>query len=271
MLDRAERLPGRQRWIAPAAVVASIALFVGAAGVLVSVTRDDEGPEVATMPAGSSPPATTPSPSSTAPTNSTTADDRAALPGERHDIYPNEGARLAVVGVAAADVLNVRAGPGADYPISFTLEPLFDDAFATGHNRLISGRGYWSEIRVGDRVGWVSTAFVLQPGQADDVTHLLYPADAERPSGSLTHLATVVAARTVEGDEIKPKVVVVDGPRGGDPGEVVVDVVGVGDDSVGGFRMRIFAVPTGGGSYTLRTVEQIVMCRRGVTSDGLCV
>lgn len=103
--------------------------------------------------------------------------------------------------------------------------------------------------------------------------HAVVFGDAQRPSGSLAQLADAVAARTVDGEEIQPKVVIVDGPRAGDPAEVVVDVVGVGvgDDSIGGFRMRIFAAPTGDANYTVGRVEQIVLCRRGVTNDGFCV
>jgi hypothetical protein len=53
-------------------------------------------------------------------------------------------------------------------------------------------------------------------------------------------------------------------------GEVTVDVVGIGDDSVGGERLKVFAEP-GAGGFTVRSVEATTFCRRGVTGDGLCV
>lgn len=270
VVNRADHHPyPRQRWVAPATVAASIVLLVGV-GLFIASTRDDGRSDLVTKPAGPSTTATTSSTTTTAPTTSVTSDVRGGLPGERQEIYPYEGARLAVVGVASGDGLNVRAGPGSDYLVVFVLEPLFEDARATGHNRLISGRGYWSEIRVGERSGWVNTDFVLQPGQVDDVTSRLYPAGVERPSGSLGQLATAVATRA-RGDEITPKVVIVDGPSDGEIGEVAVDILGVDDDSVGGFRLRIFAAPTGQGTYTVRNVEQTLLCTRGVTDDGLCL
>ena len=64
----------------------------------------------------------------------------------------------------------------------------------------------------------------------------------------------------------------VDGPVPGDPGEVTVDVVGLGDDAQRGERLRI--VVTGdaaGGSLAVRTVEATALCARGVSAEGLCV
>lgn len=54
----------------------------------------------------------------------------------------------------------------------------------------------------------------------------------------------------------------------GDLTEVTYDVIGLGDDSILGFRLHIFAEESGAG-FTLRTVEATVLCGRGV-SDGLC-
>lgn len=276
------RVHPRRRWVVPASAAASIVLVLA---VVAASTRDGDRSKLVTTPASpratttsASPPTTEAPSTSTVPaagtdasTTSTTADEGPALPGERQDVYPYEGARLAVVGVATDDELNVRAGPGTEYPVVLTLDPLFDDATATGHNRLLPGRGYWSEIRAGDRSGWVSTAFVLQPGQVDDVTSRLYPAGDERPSGTLARLATAVAARAAQDPEARPKVVIVDGPREGDLGEVVVDVIGLRDDSVGGLRLRIFASREGSGAWTVRDVEQVTLCSRAVTGEGLCV
>ena len=46
------------------------------------------------------------------PTSSTTSGAAGELPGERIDIFPYEDTVLAVVGVEADDVLNVRDAPG---------------------------------------------------------------------------------------------------------------------------------------------------------------
>ena len=61
-------------------------------------------------------------------------------------------------------------------------------------------------------------------------------------------------------------------------GEMTVDVVNIGDDSVLGFRLRIFAHPAEDwtqddpGPFTLKSVESTLMCHsyRGVSEEGLC-
>jgi hypothetical protein len=62
---------------------------------------------------------------------------------------------------------------------------------------------------------------------------------------------------------------VVDGPHVGDLGEVTVDVVGLADDSILGWRLHVFAQPEGA-TFHVRTVEQTVLCARGADA-GLCV
>ena len=61
-------------------------------------------------------------------------------------------------------------------------------------------------------------------------------------------------------------------------GEIMIDVLNIGDDSVLGFRLGIFAdagddwMSENPGPFTLRSVESTVLCytSRGVTEDGLC-
>jgi hypothetical protein len=206
---------------------------------------------------------------STSTSGPATTMDPADLPGEPFDLFPYEGATLAVVGVAADDTLNVRTGPGMEFEVVMTLDPLHDGAIATGRNRQLDGEGIWAEITDDGRTGWANTAFLLQPGQVTDETATLYPTPADRPTAStMEELADTVAARS-SSEEPPSEVTIVDGPTVDDLGEVTVDVIGLGDDAVGGVRLQIMAEPSGG-SFTLRTVSQTVLCSRGVT-DGLCV
>jgi hypothetical protein len=206
----------------------------------------------------------------TAPATPTTAavED---LPGERVEIFPYEDAELAVVGVAADDVLNLRSGPGADFEVVAELEPRATGLVATGHNRSLDEGGFWNEVRVGDDGGWVNAAFVAQPGQVDDITSEV-AATPDRPRAStMEELGRLVGA-TRASDEPPSEIVVVDGPELGDLGEVTVDVIGMGDDAVRGERLAVFGTPEpGGAGFTLRTVERTVLCARGVTPEGLCV
>ena len=208
----------------------------------------------------------------TEPTGTTQSSNGAALPGERQDIYPHEGAKLAVVGVAADDTLKVRSGPGTGFGVVFELRPTAMNATATGHNRSVPDAGWWSEITVEGRTGWANTAFLLQPGQVDDITAALFPTPAERPTAKTMAELGRTVARVRAGDNPEAKIIIVDGPRAGDVSEISVDIIGLGDDSVGGERLHIFAEPgSDRRSFTVRSVEATTFCSRGVTPDRLCV
>lgn len=248
-----------------AAVLATVALLLAGCG-------DDDAETSAGATTSTQPTAADESTTSSQPTTSTTATPTPAeLPGERIEIFPYEDASLAVVGVAADDVLNVRAAPGTSYEVVAELAPLADGVVATGHNREVEGGQIWAEVDTGDARGWVSAAFVSQVGTTEDATSRLYPDVADRPlADTMAQLAGRVAADVVAGGEREPRVVVVAGPEVGDLGEVTVDVLDYPDDAVLGERLRIFAEPEGGESFRVRSVESTTLCRRGV-SDGLCV
>jgi hypothetical protein len=205
-------------------------------------------------------------------TTTTTAAGGDKLPGERVEIYPYAGARLAVAGVAADDTLHVRTGPGVEFDVAFDLPPTAMNATATGHNRSIREGSFWSEVSVDGRTGWANSSFLLQPGQTTDVTAALFPTPADRPRAeSLDDLGRAVARRRASA-EPSSRIVVVDGPTVGDLGEITVDVIGLGDDAQGGERLKIFAQPQSASPrFTVRTVEVTALCSRGVTRDGLCV
>jgi hypothetical protein len=190
------------------------------------------------------------------------------LPGEVVDIFPYEGAELAVVAVAADDTLNVRRGPGVGFEIVRDLPPLADGFVATGANRRIDDGAIWAEVDVDGTTGWVNSAFVAHPGQVTDITGELEPLPR---AATMLELGEAVADRRTGTEGPEPTVTVVSGPTVGDLGEVVVDVTGLADDSIGGERLHVFARPgTDGGEFVVRSVEATVLCSRGV-ADGLCL
>jgi hypothetical protein len=205
-------------------------------------------------------------------TSSTTAASSGELPGERIDIFPYEDTVLAVVGVEAGDVLNVRAAPGPGQDVVAELDPLADGISPSGHNRQLDDGSIWAEITADGVTGWANTAFLAHLGDTDDVTSQLYPEVADRPrADTMLQLGEEVAAAIAGSEEPQPDVVVVDGPTVADLGEITVDVVGFPDDAVLGARVRVFAEPDPGGeSFTVRSVESTTICRRAV-SEGLCV
>jgi uncharacterized membrane protein len=69
-----------------------------------------------------------------------------------------------VMGVAADDVLNIRAGPSASEPVVGTLAP---DAEGVEVVALDAG-GAWGRVNTGERSGWASMAYLeRQPEQED--------------------------------------------------------------------------------------------------------
>lgn len=206
------------------------------------------------------------------PTDQPDASEAPTLEGDPYTGPPIiEGAELAVIGVDADDVLNVRAAPGADHDVVATLDPLADGFTATGQGRSLD-RAVWVEVDTGDVTGWVHAAFVAHTAGTDDITSQIIDEHGSRPSaGTLAELAEIIASHRVTQDP-PSRVVISDGPRVGDFGEVTVDVVGFGDDAVRAARLVIFArVDDGGASFTLHSVEATTYCGRGVDDGELCV
>jgi hypothetical protein len=205
----------------------------------------------------------TPEPTSE-PSSTSLPDDE--LPGEVWESGPAEGDELAVVGVQADDLLDLRAGPGVDFPALGELEPL-GSGEATGRNRMVDDTA-WVELTGAGTTGWVNLRYLAYLGDVTDITSEL----GELPDGTdLEELGRAVAEQR-QGDlpdDVVPEVVVVDGPHLGDLGEVTVDVIGFADDSVLGSRLHVFA-QLDGTTFSVRSVEQTLLCARGV-SDGVCV
>lgn len=233
-----------------------------------------------TSPAAESPTATeeptAEEPTAEEPTEDpTTADEPASpqeptddgdLPGEAVEIHPYQGGGLAVIGVAAEDVLHLRSGPGIDSTSLAELSPLTMDIHATGHNRQVDDGSFWAQIDVEGVTGWASPTYLAYPGQVTDITSEIpeLPAAPDAQSAAM-----LIADGLLSGHPPSARAVVVDRPPPGDLHEIVLDVVGYGDDSLTGERLHIF-LDRDGDSFTVRTVEATLLCSRGV-SDGLCL
>lgn len=213
---------------------------------------------------------TTEATGTTADDETTTSRPAGELPGERIEIFPYEGAELAVVGVAHDDMLNVREGPGVDFDVVTELRPTALGLTATGHVRDI-GDAFWTEVEVDDDTGWVNVRFVSQFGATDDIRAEIESAGGLPTAGSVLDLGMAIAERRAS-DEPASDIVVVVPPSMGDLGEVTIDVIGFGDDSVGGERLHVFAASEDGGdTYYVQSVERTVMCARGIGGGGLCL
>jgi len=218
-----------------------------------------------------------------------------SLPGEPYESGPPDGAALAVVGVSHDSVLNVRDVPAGEIvarldnvmnvgsePVVYVREPDSDALIATlDLNRGVIATGntrrlpttIWHEIRMADAVGWASSAFLSPLGDTSDATAEVVAVLGETPGAeTLVELARIVAA-AVASDDPPSRVVVSGAPVIGDLGEVTVDVLGLPDDAVRGFRLQVFAQQDPvSGSFVLKSVESTTICdsHRGVSEEGLC-
>jgi len=233
----------------------------------------DDGGSTATTSTSAGPsttgPSTTGAPTTTSGTATPTTAPDGELPGTPVDLPPRAGASLAVVGVAADDVLNVRLGPGTTFDVVTTLAPLAEGIVAAGENRQLDSGAVWARVEADGTDGWANSAFLLQRGTTTDETASHYPTPADRPlAADLVALGEEVAGEFAS-TEPRSRVTVVDGPQEGDVGEVTLDVLGIGDDSVGGYRLHVFAEPDAGG-FRLRSLEVTVLCSRGADDQGRC-
>jgi hypothetical protein len=197
------------------------------------------------------------------------------LPGEPFDGILPTGAVLGVVGVAANDVLNLRALPGVDHPVVDTLPPLATGLVFTGRERLIDdGSSVWYEVQTGEVTGWVNQRFVAPLSGTFDVTSEVLETVGEVPAAAtIDGVAASVAEARSGFAEPRPTRVAVDGPTTGDLVEVTYDVLGFQDDAVRGERLHLFIWPNDGdsGLFELRTVEATYLCCRGPGGGtGLC-
>lgn len=188
----------------------------------------------------------------------TSAED---LPGQVFEMAPREGDELLVVSVPAGETLGVYGLPGGAEEIT-RVEPGEVTPVATGHNRTLD-EGIWVEADVAGELGWISFEHVAFAGAVRDESENV--PDTE-PASSLQELG-VRAGEQIAAGGPTPTITVVE-----ESGEdtVVVDVVGIGDDSVIGYRLTITA-QVDGDSYVLDSVEGMTLCGRGVSPEGLCV
>ena len=252
---------------------------------------------------------TTAAPATTAPPPTISVPPTSApLPGTPAEFGPAAGTPLGVVGVNHDDFLNVRDVPNGNVVATLSLriapgDPAnsklhvgdaaaedtvatlsLDGITATGRTRDLA-TSTWHEIQAGPVIGWASSKYLapLTPSVRLDMTAQVQSAVGSTPTApTLTELANLVAGAFAS-DEPASRIRVTAAPRAIDGlAEITVDVVGLPDDSVRGYRLLISADPAGdwrdpdvdtaGGPFTLRNVMGTPLCysHRGTGDNGLC-
>lgn len=198
------------------------------------------------------------------PTTSTT------LGGTPVDFGPAQGDRLMVIGVRYDDILNLRAGPGADQPIRAQIPATFANLVATGRTRRLPS-SFWTEVGYDGSPGWVNMSYVGYEGDVTDDTSAVVAELGKHPvETTMPDLGELIAALYAATDGPESVIVQVTEPTFGDLAEITYDVVGLGDDAVRGVRIHLFAEETDGG-FALKSVEVMAICDRGVDTDRACV
>lgn len=228
-----------------------------------------EGSEVTATPAGTAAetgPDPTTSPPTPAPTPAPTT-----TPGQASDLLSFlADARLAVVGVAHDDVLNVREGPGTAFPVLASLPPHAEDVVTTGRGWLVD-RSLWIEVATDTGTGWAARAFLQGRDGTDDITQDVVRRVGSRPAAETMPELGRIVADAMASTEPPSSVVMSSAPSVGDLGEVSYDVVGLGDDSVSALRLHVFGRPDDSGDgFSLATVEATSFCARSGSTDDLC-
>ncbi len=229
----------------------------------------DPSPDPTADPTTTEPP-TTEAPSDVEPSDAATTEDPSAtppaeedLPGEAVDGFPEAGVSLAIVGVGATEILNLRIGPGIDFD-SIARMPPETSLTATGRNRDLGGSaGTWFQVRAGDDVGWVISSYVSELGASRDVTDRFDPLPRAGSRSAL--IDEVIAGWSRSRDAI-----VVYGPvTAGEAMQVRIDVFHGDDDSVLGARLFVVA-DVDGDRFVVTKVTATQICARGVSGTGDC-
>jgi hypothetical protein len=178
------------------------------------------------------------------------------LPGLEVESSFQPGDRLGIIGVATGLPLSLVPTPGITSG-GLELTPTEEGLVAAGVARQV-GEVVWEQMRFGGDDGYLPRSTVAFIGEPEDVTHLYSGVsdDAVRDLGYQI-AAEIEAAR----------IVLVAEPA---PNEVVYDVVGMEDDTIAGYRIRVVA-DGAGDELTPAVVERTPLCTSGVSAEGLCL
>jgi hypothetical protein len=152
------------------------------------------------------------------------------LPGVPAESTLAAGDVVGVIGASAAAAHWLVEVPGGDLPdeVVRELSPLETGLEALGAAREVD-EVLWERLRLDDDEGWFPRPMLAFVGDAEDVTALYVAVDAV----SVEELGAEIAG------EIEATEIVLTNVTG--PLEVTYDVLGLEDDSVAGFRIRVVA------------------------------
>ncbi len=200
------------------------------------------------------------------------------IPGAALDYGPVAGESLHVVGVRHDDVLNFRVDPDPTSAVVATVAPLHEalTIIASGQ-AWIAPSGTWWKVTVNGEQAWANQSYLASIGHGDDFFY-----DVSKALGILRFETITDAAQAVAGTHTsetpESRVVIVGAPlTSGSGAGMAVDVLGLGDDSLKGIRIRIeveFIYDDSGENVEAVVLTDVYMnplCARGSEAPGRCL
>lgn len=199
------------------------------------------------------------------------------LPGEDVELYYEQGEELGVAGLdpeeAPLEVFDLPLDQDGD--VVGELEPL-DAVTVTGRQRQDPDdpeAGIWTEVELSDGYGWVDGGLTYFAGTEDVTEDYLHEVPPAEDAQTIAEGVAERAAGDGPDQQREPERTLISTPE--DHGEDFyrLDVTGLQDDSVVGYRLFVTVEESGeeaGEGFELAEVEQTQLCRRGVTDDGSC-
>lgn len=203
------------------------------------------------------------------------------IAGEPLDFGPSEGTPLAIIGVAYNDTLNFRVDPSPNADIVVSHGPLLDDLDTSALGSAWSApSGVWWMVDVGGTDAWANQAFLGSLGTTTNAFDQI-SADLDVFEYDTVEAAALAVAELRASDDPVSSIVFASEPLAFETGGfAIVDVVGLGDDSVKGERIRVevrtvFDEDSGEEGaqdvdyFLIVDIEITPICGRGL-SGGLC-
>jgi hypothetical protein len=151
------------------------------------------------------------------------------------------------------------------------LDPEANDIAVTDDAVLLPS-SIWYGVDADGVTGWVNSSYIALAGATHDATSEVVAMHGSIPVADTMRDLGAIVAEYFASEEPGSRIVLTVAPSVGDLGEVVYDVVGLADDAVMGYRLRVFGQQQrGSGPFSLHSVERTSFCWRGVTDDGRCV
>ncbi len=182
---------------------------------------------------------------------------------------PEVQAETVLIGVSSSETVAVHARPGLDQPLAgevppgTSIEPL-GQAFETEDGLI------WWQVRAGAIQGWIQPNIAYR-GPAQDITEAAVARIGEGTEFASPEESAAAIAKSILIEEGAEETIVVSTVESGDPirATVTVDVLGLQDDSVLGYRLIVASSASTG--WQPESVFQTSLCARGVSPDGLCL